>query len=350
MPDAAETRRSAPLLSAAAFVVVIAGLRAAQPIVVPFLVAVFLAMICLPPLRSLQERGLPTWLALLVITAVICVGGIVVVAVIGNSVNQMRLRLPTYEQRVAEIQDDLAKRLKDIDVDIGSVLDRENFKTDQVLSLFGNLLSALGSVLGNGLIIVFTLIFMLLEAADLPAKLRAISGGDGALPGRLDRIQESVRQYVSIKTRLSFLTGVLVTIWMWLLDVDFPVLWGLLAFLFNYIPNIGSFIAAVPAVVLAFLQYGIASAIYAALGYVAINLIVGNVLEPRVMGRGLGLSSLVVFVSLIFWGWVLGPIGMLFSVPLTMIVKIVLDNSDELRWVSILLGSEAPRPAAGSRP
>ena len=140
--------------------------------------------------------------------------------------------------------------------------------------------------------------------------------------------------------------GLLIAAWLWLLGVDFPLLWGLLAFLLNFIPNIGSFIAAVPAVVLAFLQLNLATAAYAAAGYVALDFVIGNVIEPRLMGRGLGLSSLVVFLSLVFWGWVLGPVGMLFSVPLTMIVKIVLDSSDDLRWIAILLSSEAPAKPA----
>jgi predicted PurR-regulated permease PerM len=129
------------------------------------------------------------------------------------------------------------------------------------------------------------------------------------------------------------------------LGVDFPLLWGLLTFLLNFVPNIGSFIAAAPAVSLAFLQFGVGRAALAAAGYIVLETGIGNVLEPRLMGRGLGLSPLVVFVSLVFWGWVLGPAGMLFSVPLTMIVKIALDTSDDLRWVAVLL-SETPKRAA----
>lgn len=346
-------RASSVLLSMAAFVVVVAGLRAAQSIVVPFLVAAFLAMICLPALAWFKEHGWPTWLALVAVSAIIVVIGLVIVAVIGTSVNELRLQLPEYQRRVGVLQQDLADWLHEHDVDLGLRLDQENFDAKRALSLLGTMLGALGSVLGNALIIIFMLIFMLLEAADLPAKLRAITPGSSALAGRMDRIQETVRRYVSLKTRLSFLTGLLVTAWLWLLGVDFALVWGLMAFLFNFVPNIGSIIAAVPAVAVAFLQPdpgGGAGTIvaslwlagYAVAGYLVINMIIGNVLEPRVLGRGLGLSALVVFVSLVFWGWVLGPVGMLFSVPLTMIVKIVLDNSEDLQWIAILLGSETP--------
>ncbi|MEX0678600.1 MAG: AI-2E family transporter [Pirellulales bacterium] len=347
MADNSQLKISNPVLvSMAAFVVIVAGLRAAQPIVVPFIVAAFLAMICLPPLRWLKEKGLPTWLALLVITAIIFVVGLVIVGVIGSSVNELREQLPKYQQRVADLQEELTKWLRERDINFGFRVDQESFDAQRALSLFGGMLGALGSVLSDALVIVFTLIFILLEAADFPAKLRAIARDGGSATGRLEKIQANVRRYVSLKTRISFLTGVLVTAWLWLLGVDFPLVWGLLAFLFNYVPNIGSFIAAVPAIVLAFLQFGTAWAALAASGYLVIEVVIGNVIEPRLMGRGLGLSALVVFVSLVFWGWVLGPVGMLFSVPLTMIVKIVLDNSEDLQWLAILLSSEAPEKPA----
>ena len=122
------------------------------------------------------------------------------------------------------------------------------------------------------------------------------------------------------------------------------MLWAVLAFLFNYIPNIGSIIAAVPAVLLAFVQLGPATASFTALGFVVSNMVMGNVIEPRYMGRGLGLSTLVVFLSLIFWGWLLGTVGMLLSVPLTMIVKIALESSPDTRWVALLLASDTDEP------
>jgi predicted PurR-regulated permease PerM len=331
------------LLALAAFVVIVAGLRTAQTIVVPFVVAAFLAMICLPPLKWLQDKGLPVWLALVVIFAAIVVVGLLVVGVVGNSISELREQLPVYERRVAEIQADVSAWLNARDINVGFKFDQEDFDAQRALSLFGSMLGAVGAVLSNALVILFTLVFILLEAADFPAKLRAVSGGRGDISERVKTVQASVRRYVSIKTSISLLNGVLVAVWLWLLGVDFPLLWGLLTFLLNFVPNIGSFLAAAPAVALAFLQFGLARAGLAAAGYVALETVVGNVLEPRVMGRGLGISPLVVFLSLVFWGWVLGPVGMLFSVPLTMIVKIVLDNTEDLKWIGILLGSETPK-------
>ena len=145
---------------------------------------------------------------------------------------------------------------------------------------------------------------------------------------------------MAIKTLISLVTGIFITIWLTIIGVDYPLLWGLLAFALNYVPNIGSIIAALPAVLLAIIQLGLMRALLAAAGYIVINLLMGSVVEPRFMGRGLGLSTLVVFLSLLFWGWILGPVGMLLSVPLTITAKIALDSRDETRWIAVLLGSE----------
>ncbi len=132
-----------------------------------------------------------------------------------------------------------------------------------------------------------------------------------------------------------------VAIWVWALGIDFPVIWGLLAFLLNFIPNLRSIIAAVPPVFLGYIQFGIGRAVLVAAGFGVVNLIFGNVVEPKFMGRKLGLFPLVAFLSLVFWGWVWGPVGMLLSVPMTMVVKIALESNPSTRWISILLDSEA---------
>jgi predicted PurR-regulated permease PerM len=345
----------------AAFVVVVAGLRAAQAIVAPFLVAAFLTLLSLPALYWFEKKRLPTWLALLVITVLVVLIGLVLAGVLGSSVNELRLQLPAYQERVATLQANLDDWLKQHGMRAGLELDQELANTERVVSLFGNLLGAIGSLLNNALIIVFMLVFMQLEASGFPAKLRAIRSESSDVSLRLERIRSSVWRYVRLKTRVSLLTGVLVTFWLWLLGVHFPLLWGLLAFLFHFVPTIGSFIAAVPAVLVAALQPDVAGRLmsvtesfhlagYTALGYLVINLIIGNFVEPRLMGSGVGLSTLVVFLSLVFWGWVLGPVGMVLSVPLTMIVKIVLDNSEDLRWVGILLGPEVPAEPSPKSP
>ena len=160
---------------------------------------------------------------------------------------------------------------------------------------------------------------------------------------RFQAISSSINRYMVIKTITSLSTGIVIGIWLWFLGVDYALLWALLAFLLNFVPNIGSIIAAIPAVLLALVQFGVGKALMTALGYVAVNVIIGSLIEPRFMGRGLGLSTLVVFLSLVFWGWVLGPVGMLLSVPLTMILKIALESNDDTLWIAVILGAGPPK-------
>ena len=208
-------------------------------------------------------------------------------------------------------------------------------------SLATQLLAALSQIF----LVILTMVFMLVEASSLPGKLRRAMGSPDADLKDWRAAMQQVQKYVAIKAAVSLATAALATLLTAALGIDFPLLWGLIAFLFNFIPNIGSVIAAIPPVLLALVQYGLTSALLVAAGYLSINLIMGNVVEPRLMGRRLGLSTLVVFLSLIFWNWVWGPVGMVLSVPLTVIVKIVLEHSTEFRGLAIMLGGETDETA-----
>jgi predicted PurR-regulated permease PerM len=199
-------------------------------------------------------------------------------------------------------------------------------------------------------LILITVIFILLEASGFFAKLRTTVADPDRSFKTIDNFLSTIQRYMKIKTVTSLATGIAIAVWLAILGVDYPLLWGLLAFLLNYVPNIGSILAAVPAVLLALLQLGGGSALLAALGYMVVNFAVGTVTEPRLMGRGLGLSTLVVFLSLVFWGWVLGPVGMFLSVPLTMTFKIALDSSEDTRWVAVLMGPEVPGEVVSQPP
>jgi predicted PurR-regulated permease PerM len=216
----------------------------------------------------------------------------------------------------------------------------EYFDPGAAMQLAASTLAGFGGALTNAFLILLTVVFILLEASSLPQKIHAALHHPGASLAGFERFVDNVRRYMAIKSAVSLMTGVVITTGLWLIGVDYPLLWGVLAFLLNYVPNIGSIIAAVPAVLLAFVQLGTLSALLSAALYVAVNMIIGNAIEPRFMGRGLGLSTLVVFLSLVFWGWVLGPVGMLLSVPLTITVKIALESSSESHWLAVLLGPE----------
>jgi len=209
---------------------------------------------------------------------------------------------------------------------------------ESAMRLAGNLLSALSNILANAFLILLTVVFILLEAADFPKKLKAaLKKPEGSLT-TIERFSRSANQYVVIKTLLSVAVGVAIWLWLVILGVDYPILWGTLAFLLNYVPNIGSILATIPATLLALVQLGTGSAILTGFGFLVIYNILGNIVEPKLMGRGLGLSPLVVFISLVFWGWILGPVGMVLSVPLTSLVKIGLECSEETRGLAIMLG------------
>ena len=189
------------------------------------------------------------------------------------------------------------------------------------------------------LLIFIMMVFILFEAGGLPRKLQLAFGWRREELERMKEARREIQRYLGIKTAVSLTTGILIGFWVWLVGLDFPLLWGLIAFFLNYIPNIGSFLAAVPAVILTLITMGGGEALLVALGYALVNLCLGNLVEPHLLGRRLGISTLVVFLSLVFWGWVWGPIGMLLSVPLTMVLKILLEHTEDFRWLAQLIGA-----------
>lgn len=328
------------LVSLAALIVVVAGLKAASTLVVPLLMSLFLAVIASPPLHKLQEKGVPSGLALLIVLLGVILVALGLIFFVGNSVNQFTDNLPFYQQQLQQRLSGLLAWLQGFGLDVDIKSFTTYFDTAKAMRMVGSLVAGLGSVLTSAAFILLTVIFMLAEAAGIPTKLKAaFAGREDNLPN-MGAIAESLERYTALKTLVSLMTGGAVTLWLAVQGVDYPVLWGLLAFLFNFVPNIGSIIAAVPAVILAFVQIGGTAALVTSLGYVLINGVVGNFIEPKLMGQRMGLSTLVVFLSLVFWGWVLGPVGMVLSVPLTMTLKIVLQGREDTSWVAVLLGSE----------
>ncbi|MDJ0848689.1 MAG: AI-2E family transporter [Myxococcota bacterium] len=340
--EGARAQPLSPLLGAACFVVLVAGLKAAASLVVPFLLALFVAIICSPALFALRERGLPRWLALtLVISATGTLFGMLVLA-LGTSVTGFTQALPGYQEQLRTLVDGAAARLHELGMP-GLVDElRTSFDTSYLLRLIGSLVSDLGNALTNAVFILLTAVFILLEAASFQGKLAATSRDPETALERFGQILRNVRRYLALKTATSLATGAIIAGGLVLLGVDFPLLWGLLAFLLNFVPNIGSILAAIPGVLQALVQLGWGTALAASLLYLAVNMVVGNGVEPRLMGRSIGLSTLVVFGSLVFWGWVLGPVGMLLSVPLTMTLKIALENSPSTHWIAVLLGPPIP--------
>ena len=331
------TRSTNALLAAAAFVVVVAGVKAAEAIMVPFLLAVFIATTAATPVFWLHRRRVPFALAIAAVAVGLIVALVGVGALVAEAARGFLAQMPFYQERLVELAGGTLDTLRSLGIDLSGAPVLETFDPAAVFAMAGNTLLGFGSVLSNGFLILLTVIFMLAEASSFPRKLRDVLADPSDLP-YFERVADNVNRYFAIKTTVSVGTGVTVGVFLALLGVDFPVLWGLLAFMLNYVPTIGSFIAALPAVLLALVQLGPTHAAAAAAGYVVVNVVIGSVVEPRFMGRGLGLSTLVVFLSLVFWGWILGPVGMLLSVPLTMTAKIALEANPDTVWAAHLLG------------
>ena len=341
-------RPSQIMLTLAAFVVVVAGMKSATVILVPFLLSLFIAIISTAPMFWLQRKGVPSGLALLIVVIGIVAVITLVAALIGQSVGSFSQDLPVYQEKIKTQTMALFGWLDRHGVDTKSLALERTFDPGGIMKLAAAMLNSLGNVLTNAFLILMTVVFMLLEAANFPNKLKTMMNAPEASLERWEGFINDVKQYVAIKTWVSLATGVVIAVWLTVLGVDYALLWGLFAFALNYVPNIGSIIAAVPPVLLAVVQLGPARAAAAAAGYLVVNVVVGSVIEPRFMGRGLGLSTLVVFLSLLFWGWVLGPVGMLLSVPLTITAKIALDSRGETRWLAVLLGPEKTAHATAS--
>ena len=328
----------------ASLVVIIAGLKAAGSIVVPLLVAMFLSIIATPLLLWLKKRSLPTWAALTLILLVL-VGAIATAgSLIGSSIKELSDSLPEYEQKLRTNVEATVIYLQQYGIDLPSEGVTGLVDPQAAAQFFGRVLSGFGGILSDSVLIIFTVLFMLLEAASIPTKLGAILPESEKTIENLAGFIESMKRYLVIKAGVSLLTGGLVTAWLMILGVDFALLWGAIAFFLNFVPYIGSLIAAIPVVVLGLLDTGINDALLIAAGYLVINIIIGNLVEPRFMGRGLDLSTLVVFLSLVFWGWVFGPVGMFLSVPLTMLAKIALEHDPRSRWMAVMLSAKAPTP------
>lgn len=339
--DNLAVRNSSALISIAAVIVIVFGMQAAKVLLVPFLLAVFLALVALRPMLWLQKHKVPSVLAalLIVFTMMLVLG--VVGGIVGSSIAEFTDSLPTYQERLQAIvarTGAFIVHLLGEDRPIPNLADL--IDPGFAMGLVAMILNSLQDVLTNVFLILFTMVFILLEASSMGIKAQAAFGRSTDSFDGARQFLHNLGRYLGIKTIVSLATGLSAWLVTWSIGVDFPLLWGMLAFLLNYVPTIGSIIAAVPAILLALIQLGVGEATATAVGFLAINMVFGNFIEPRLMGYGVGISPLIVFTGLVLWGWIFGPVGMLLSVPLSMTLKMALESDDRTRWIAILIGSE----------
>ncbi|WP_371193434.1 AI-2E family transporter [Glaciecola sp. SC05] len=331
---------SKAMLVMAAVVIVLAGIKAASVIVIPLLLSAFIAIAVSPLINWSARYQVPRWLSISLVILFMVVIGFMLAGLITQSLADFRENMPVYREQLAGEFAWVIDKLGVLNIHLNQALIREHLDPGMAMSVATNFITGMGTVLSNVFLILLTVLFMLFEADSMPRRAHvALADPDMKLP-HIDRFLTSVNQYLVIKMLVSLGTGIFIGVWLYVLGVDHFMLWAVLAFMLNFIPNIGSIIAAIPAIFMAFVEFGFAKAGLAGLGFLLVNTVMGNFIEPRFLGKGLGLSTLVVFLSLVFWGWLLGSVGMLLSVPLTMVVKIAMESREETRWLALLLSAD----------
>ncbi len=323
----------------ASIIIIIAGIVFAKSVILPFILSVFISVICMQPISWLEKRKVPYSLAIFIVLLAVVSVLLLLGGILGNSITNFMREVPKYEQNLQQIFSGVFEHLNALGVKIDSPQLLDLIDPGRIISFTTSAVGEIGRIMSDSFIILLITIFILLETKSFLYKTSIVEKYYDISLNHLNEIGNSIRHYLSIKTMISILTGIFIWLWLWALGIDYPILWGVIAFFLNYIPNIGSIIAAVPTVLLALVQLGPGGMIWTGVGYLVVNVLMGNIIEPRVMGKGLGLSTLVVFISLIIWGFILGPVGMFLSIPLTITMKIMLEQNEKTRWWSVMLGS-----------
>ena len=337
-----------PLLGAASLVLILAGVKVASSLVSPILLALIIAVTVSPVMGWMKKKGLPEWLTML-LTIVLIIGVLVgLVVFVGASLNQLIDTLPQYEGSLQGQKEDLQASLQGagIDADGNGLLGQ--IDPDAITGFFGDLFGSVVNVLSGVVLMLVVLIFVLLATPHFPAKLKMDFAADSPTLARARQLVQDLRDYVGITTLINFGVAVVNVILLLILGVDFALLWGVLSFLLGYIPAVGFWLALIPPFFLALAQFGPSTALIVLFGYVVINGGIQNFVQPKVMGDGVNLSPLIVTLSLVFWTWILGPMGALLAVPLTMIVRdMVLAAYDDTRALVKLMSAapHSPKPA-----
>lgn len=332
------------LLTLASLVVVAAGLKAGRTILLPVVLAVFLTILSVPIL-SFFKRRLPSSLA---VGLTVALDGLLITGfgfMLSLAVSRVTAQAPTYQEAFQERLTRLLNWLQSHGVDARDWISTDSISPAAIVDVASSTFFGVASLLTFVMVVLLLLVFMLVEVDGFAHKIRDALGIGGNTLRRYSKIVLEVQRYLGIKTLVSLATGVSVGLWVSLMGLDFPFLLGIIAFVLNYIPNIGSILAAVPALAFSLVQLSTLETILILVGYLVINVVWGNLVEPALLGHRLRISPLAVFASLILWGWMWGVFGMLLAVPILMVLKIFFENSDSMRWLAVLLDPPQRHPA-----
>jgi predicted PurR-regulated permease PerM len=334
------TMEGSPYVNIAAIIIIFAGVIYAKAIIAPFLLALFISIISIQPISWLEKKGLPRWFALIIVILgmIILFSGFAIV--IAGTLSSFSGNLSQYESTLTSISNSFIQNLNERGLKIPPDQISRLVQPAKILQYTASVLNTLFNMVGNTFLIFLVTLFILMEFGSFAIKARAIRNESNKSIAYYSTILRNIRHYLAIKTVLCLAVGVLTYLALVIIGVDYPLLWALIGALMNYIPNIGSVIAMIPTVIFALVQLGVGGAFWTLISSMIIHNVLGNFLEPRIMGKGLGLSPLVVLLSLLFWGFVLGMVGMFLSVPITMTIKIILEQNGKSKWIAVLLGTQ----------
>lgn len=325
----------------AAGVVVVAGLKASAAIMAPLLLAIFLAILINPLLEWFRAKGVPSWLSFIILFFSVLLIGLFVIGFMYLSLSQLQTKIPTYKKNLAGITKSAEDALAARGIDLSGPAATSALDPQTIARASAGILGVLLSELSASLLVLLLLIFLLSEAPGFPKKAREALGAKSPIVDQMDTFGQNVRGYMKVRTISNLFVGITFTILLLVLGVDSAFLWGFLAFFLSYIPTIGLVLASVPAITLALLEQGLTIAVVVTIGVLILNTISDNYISPRLSAEELELSPFAVFFSFVFWAWVLGPIGAVLSVILTVGIRIVFSAFDETRSYAILLGPGA---------
>jgi AI-2 transport protein TqsA len=341
------------LLGAAAAVIVLWGVRATAWLIGPMMLA-FVLVIAISPVQSwLRRHNWPNWLTTIVL--IVLLGGLlaVLMLVVVVSLAKLGALLPQYADRADEILQSLSTSLERFGVQPGQLQDAANdLDPARLVAFIGTLLGGLTSAASSAVFLICLLLFISIEAGGIDRRLAAISADRPGLTTAFRSFARSTRSYLVVSTIFGFIVGVLDTAVLAVIGVPLPVLWGVLAFITNFVPNIGFVVGLVPPALLALLTLGVPEMLIVIVAYCALNFVIQSLIQPRFVGDSVGLAMTTTFVALVFWAWLLGPLGALLAIPLTLLIKALLVDVDPTaHWATALVGSLAPEPrsAEGNR-
>lgn len=330
-----------PLLKIAALVIIFAGVIYAKTVIAPILLALFISIICIQPISWLEKRRIPKWMAIIIVILGLILIFFGFISLIGGTLSFFLSNVSKYESTITAISNSTIQFLNENGLNIPEDQITKLIQPERIQEITSHGVKMLFHILGTSFLIVLVILFILMEFGSFLIKAKAITNGTYQSILYFSTILKNIRHYLAIKTLICLAIGILIYITLLIIGVEYPLLWALLAGLMNYIPNIGSIIATIPAFFFALVQLGLGGALWTLGSFLVIHNVLGNFFEPKLMGKGLDLSALVVILSLIFWGFLLGPVGMFLATPFTLTIKIIMEQNEKTRWLAILLGTPA---------